>query len=109
MKSLGGLTPSRSPFLNYSFPSSCLGTHRAEAPASSGQQTRREPRMQYVPEPKLRIENSAIKIHRKLIRVRAAVDGVDFIIAFVPDPAFDDVRSKDVASQKEVVVGFEGV
>jgi hypothetical protein len=58
--------------LKYSFRGSSLGTHWTEAPVSSGQQTRREPRRQCVPR---RGAPDPIPQARNLIGSDAAADG----------------------------------
>src|SRR5262249_32021813 len=50
-----------------------------------------------------------VVIERELIRMRTQPDGVDFLLALVPDPGADDVAGEDVALQQELMVLFEGI
>src|ERR1700676_254975 len=47
---------------------------------------------------------SDVVIQRKLIRVRAQADRIDFLFALVPDPGADDVLGEDVALEQELLV-----
>ena len=48
-----------------------------------------------------------VVIKRKLQRMRTHSQRIDFAFTLVIDPAFDQLRTEDVAFQQEVVICFE--
>src|SRR4029079_5657265 len=50
---------------------------------------------------------SDIKIQRKLQRMRTHAQGRYFLVAFVADPTLDQLLTKDVALEQEVVISLE--
>ena len=52
---------------------------------------------------------SAVEVERKLIRVRTLIDRLHFVVSLVLNPSLNDVGSKHIPPEEEVMVSVERV